>query len=218
MNTRKTDVVTAAELRAVVLAEVEVEEDVIRAAEVEHRAALADLDREATEIRAAHDRAAALARAEYAAIPPLPELPDGQPHREALHELMRARDALGPRRTEALATALPAIVRAWDAARAPLDDQAREIAGEAAALAEEFATWHRLLRDARKAAEQPTSTRGRIRNGPSERMRPRPTSGDVLAAAAGVDLCGAGPTDADVRVQLVTGRLDDGSGRVVVGG
>ncbi len=138
----------------------------------------------------------------------MPELPDGQPHRDTLQYLMRARDVLAARRVEILADALPTIVQAWDAARGPLDERAGEIARQAAELAEEYACWWRLVRDARHAAEQPTLTRGRIRNGPSERMRPRPTAHDVLTAAAGVDLCAPGPVD--IAVGLVTGTSPDG--------
>lgn len=203
----------AATLRAMVLADVEAEGQRVRAAEAEHRAALTQLATEAAQLRAEHDKAAAAARATYAAAPPMPELPDGQPHRDALHALLRARAALTTRRVQILAAALPEIVLAWDAARPLLDERAREIATQATALAEEYAAWWRLLRDARRANETSDPNK-RVRNGPSERMRPRPTAVDVLAAATGIDLCGVGPSDVDVRVQLVTGRVDDGTGRV----
>lgn len=145
-------------------------------------------------------------------------MPDAQPHRDVLHHLLRARDELAARQTEALAAGLPTIVVGWDTARGPLDARAREIASQAATLAESYASWHRLLSEARRAAEQPSREHGRIRGGASTRMRPRPTAHDIIDAALGQDLCGVGPSDADVRVQLVSGLLDDGSNRVIVGG
>lgn len=132
-----------------------------------------------------------------------------------MHRLLRAREALIARQVEILAAALPEVVRAWDTARPGLDARAREIATEANSLAESYAAWHRLLSEVRRAAEQDRGA-GRIRNGPSTRMRPRPTASDVLLAALGVDLCAPGPNDGDVRAMLVSGQLDDGSNRVVV--
>lgn len=180
--------VTAAELRGRIEAEADAEDARLKAATAEHQAALAEIRRRNDKIRADHAVAATAARDALKPVPRFPELEDGLEHREALFVIQSRRAANGERRTQLVRDALPDIEAAYRDARDSLDERARRIAADAEALAAEYAGWHGLLQESRRANE--TTPQGRVVNGPSERMRPRPTAGDVLAAAAGVDLCG----------------------------
>lgn len=203
---------TPAAVRAAITADVDAELSRVHAAEAEHREALAAVRREADEIRAEHKDATLAARLAMQPAPPLPPLPDGREIRDSMGVLTRTRTELGHRREQALAAGLPQVMAAWQSARPGLDERARAIAAAAEVLAREYADWWTLVREVRRADEHKDPNQV-IRNGPSERMRPRPTPADVLTASAGVDLCGV--LSASTSRTPVTGKAADGSSREV---
>lgn len=203
---------TPGEIRAEILAEVMAENERLNEAKAGHRRVLAELRAEVDRLRAEHDVAVKEARRTLQAAPPAPELPDGQEHRNAITSIEWAQGELTGRRTRALADAAPDVSARWQATRAVLDERARAIAAEAEALAREYAAWWSLLSEVRGAEEQRNPNRI-IRNGPSTRMRPRPTAASVLDAANGADLCGV--LSMHVTRTPVTGAASDGSGRAV---
>lgn len=153
------------------------------------REALAGARAVAEQIRAEHAAVVKLARDELRPAPPMPDLPDDQPVRDALHRLLYARGNIGSQVSAALAAAVPVVVSGWGKARPDLDQRAAQLAAAADDLAAEYAAWWSLVHEARSAAEN-ADPNARTVNGPSTRMRPRPEAQDVLLAAAGVDLCG----------------------------
>lgn len=202
-----TKIPNAAELRTEILAPTDAEAARLDAAEATLYAALAEIGRGNDQTRADHKAAAEAARAALQPVPPMPELDDGRPQRDAIAEIIRARSGLETVRLGSLADALPRVVSAWHDARQHLDGRAREIADAAEALAGEYAAWWSLLHDARHA-EETHDPNHRVSNGASERMRPRPAAPSVLEAAAGIDLCGV--LSAHTTRSPITGKTERG--------
>lgn len=180
------------ELLAQITAEADAALERINQAQERHRSALAEIRRQADQVRVDHKAASRAARRDLTAVPPMPELPDGQAHRDALRELVHLRSDVAARRRAALAAALPDVMDAWAEAKPKLEAKARDIVQPVEELAETYVGWWSLLRVCRQAGEGADPT-ARITNGPSTRMRPRPEPQDVLLAAAGIDLCSVRP-------------------------
>lgn len=190
-------------LRSRILAAVEAERQRLADAERQHREALHEIGQRNNAKRAEHDVLADAARQALESVPPLPELEDGHAHQDALHMIVTVRRGLKELRRQALAAAVDDVERAWPEARAALDRQARKIHAEAAVLAADYADWHALLYDVRRARD--TTPNKTVHGGPSDRMPPKPTAFDVLRAAMGEDV--TAPKPITHRRQPVTGKI-----------
>jgi chromosome segregation ATPase len=199
---------SAAELRAQILAEVDAERQRLDEAD---RQVHAEIDAVLTANQAAqdqYDEAVRQAVAEHRSGPGQVQLQSIDSQRDALYRIRQAKSALLPTRRVALAEAAGQVEDEWQAARAGLDARARKLADQAERLAGEYREWWRLVREVRESVER-RNPNLIVVNGLSTRMRPEPdTAAVVTAAANGVDLCAAFLVHS--RVEPVTGRAEMG--------